>query len=100
VQDGVASPEVTGSAGVFVFDADSLELIDTYEPTADFISLAIGVDNRFLYAAGLPGVDALGRQMGSQGASITVFDTSDGSTRVVAGQLGGARITFGPEPLG
>jgi hypothetical protein len=99
VRDGVENPEVIGSAGVFVFDAATLELIDQYPPTADFVSLAIGVDGRFVYAAGLPGVDALGRQTPGQGASVTAFDTADGSTRLIAGQLGNGPIAFGPELL-
>ena len=99
VRDGVESPDVDGSAGVFAFDAATLELVGIYEPTADFVSLAIGANDRFVYAAGLPGVDALGRRRGGQGASVTVFDTADGSTRLIAGQLGLGRISFGPEPL-
>ena len=99
VTDGAESPDVLGSAGVFVFDATTLDVIDIYQPTADFASLAIGADGRFVYAAGLPGVDVLGRSRGGQGPSISVFDTTDGSTRLIAGQLGIGRITFGPEPL-
>jgi hypothetical protein len=99
VKAGVENPEVVGSAGVFGFDAATLELIDIYDPTADFVSLAIGADGRFVYAAGLPGVDALGRRVAGQGPSITVFDTADGSIRLIAGQLGVGGITFGPEPL-
>ena len=99
VRDGAENEDVEGSTGMFVFDAATLELIDAYEPTADFVSLAIGADGRFVYAAGLPGVDALGRRVAGQGASITVFDTADGSTRLIAGRLGIGRITFGPEPL-
>jgi hypothetical protein len=99
VKDGVDNPELSGSAGVFVFDAATMELIGTYQPTADFVSLAIGVDGRFVYAAGMPGFDALGRQRGDQGASITAFDTADGTVRVIAGTLGGNAISFGPDPL-
>jgi hypothetical protein len=99
VNPGVEGGGIEGSAGVFVFEAARLELIATYPPTADFVSLAIGADGRFLYAAGLPGVDALGKRRGDQGASLTVFDTADGSTRVIAGQLGVGTITFGPESL-
>lgn len=99
VKAGIESPDIVGSAGVFAFDAASLELIAIYEPTADFVSLAIGADGRFVYAAGLPSVDALGRRITGQGASITVFDAADGTTRLIAGQLGIGRITFGPAPL-
>ena len=99
VKAGAENPDIVGSAGVFAFDATTLELIDIYPPTADFVSVAIGADGRFVYAAGLPGVDALGRSRGGQGASVSVFDTTDGSTRLIAGQLGIGRITFGAEPL-
>jgi hypothetical protein len=99
VKEGVENPDAPGSAGVFVFDAASLELVGTYAPTADFVSLAISSDGRYLYAAGLPGFDERGVRRGDQGASITVFDTREGSINRVAGQLGGEVITFGPEPL-
>lgn len=99
VKAGVDGWETNGSAGVFVFDAATLELIEIYQPTADFVSLAIGADGRFVYAAGLPGVDTLGRRRVDQAASITAFDTADGSVRVIAGQLGGGIISFRPEPL-
>lgn len=99
VRGDVGGPEPSGSAGVFVFDAETLAPLDVYEPTADFVSLAISADGRFLFAAGLPRVDALGRPISGQGASITVFDTVDGSTRLIAGQLGGERLAFGRDPL-
>jgi DNA-binding beta-propeller fold protein YncE len=100
VRDGVDNPENRGSAGVFVFDAATLELVGTYAPTADFVSLAIGPGGQHLYAAGLPGFDELGAARPDQGASVTVFDTAEGSVRLIAGQLGPRVITFGPEPLG
>ena len=99
VKAGVDNPEISGSAGVYVFDAATLQLIDVYAPTADFVSLAIGADGRFVYAAGLPGVDSLGRRISGQGPSITVFDAADGRIRLIAGQLGTGRITFRPGPL-
>ncbi len=99
VREGLENPGISGSAGVFVFDATTLEPIAVYPPTADFVSIAVSADGRFVYAAGLPGVDALGRRRGDQGASITVFDTADGGTRLIAGQLGPEMISFGPDPL-
>jgi hypothetical protein len=100
VKDGMENPDNRGSAGVFVFDAATLALVDTYDPTADLISLAIAPDGRFLYAAGLPGFDERGGDRPDQGASITVFDTRDGSVRRIAGELGNRVITFGPEAFG
>ena len=99
VTEGVDGPENIGSAGVFVFDSTTLALLATYEPTADFDSLTIDPSGRFLYAAGMPRVDERGASLPDQGASITIFDTTDGSVRLIAGQLGPGMITFRPEPL-
>ncbi len=88
-----ASPEMTGSSGVFVFDATSLAPIGHWMPTADFVSIAVSRDGRFVYAAGGPNVGADGRDTG-QASSITVFDAADGTVRLVAGQLGQSTITF------
>jgi hypothetical protein len=49
---------------------------------------------RFVYAAGLPGVDAAGMPAPPQGASITVFSTVDGSVRLLAGELGFGMLSF------
>ena len=85
--DGPPGDDSTGSSGVFVFDAASLEPIGTWAPLADLNSLAISGDGRSVYAAALPGVDAAGEVAPLQ-ASVTVYDTADGSVRLVAGQLG------------
>jgi hypothetical protein len=61
---------------------------------ADSTLAAVSADGRFVYAAGLPGVDAAGRPKLRQQASITVFDTADGSIRLIAGQLGGDALSF------
>ena len=88
--------EIGGSRGIYVFDAGTLEQRAHWPPTADFVSLAIGPSGRFVYAAGIPGVDAGGKAAGMQ-ASITVFDTADGSVRMIADRLGLTGIVF-PEP--
>jgi hypothetical protein len=82
-----------GSSGVFVFDAASLAPLGNWAPTADFMSLAVSRDGRFVYAAGTPGVDRSG-DPSAFGASVTVFDASDGSVRLLAGQLGHEMVTF------
>jgi len=87
------SSEMSGSAGIFAFDAATLAPVWHVEPNADYVSLAVSPDGRFLFAAGTAGVDAAGRRSG-QPASITVLDAGDGSTRLIAGQLGGGQITF------
>ena len=90
---GGASSEMSGSAGIFAFDAATLAPVWHAEPNADYVSLAVSPDGRFLYAAGMAGVDAGGRRSG-QPASITVLAAGDGSTRLIAGQLGGRLILF------
>jgi hypothetical protein len=94
VDPGAADHDTGGSSGVFAFDAVSLESLGRWTPTADFVSLAISPDGRYLYAAGLPGVGADGTPRPAQQASITVFDTADGTPRLIAGQLGGDLLTF------
>jgi hypothetical protein len=92
-----AGHDEDGSRGVFVFDAVTLETVDHWLPTADFVSLAVSGDGRFLYAAGQPDRDAAGNDVRT-GASITVFDTRDGSVRLIAGQLDHSFLTF-PSPV-
>jgi hypothetical protein len=94
VRDGGSGPETAGSAGVFVFDATTLERTKVWQPTADYVSIAVSADGRLVYAAGLPGVDATGARFARQQASITVFDASDGSIRLIAGQLGSDALSF------
>lgn len=87
---GVGAPRGDGSGGsrgIYVFDAPSLQPVGHWMPTADLASLAISPDGRFLYAAGQPGVDAAGNAA-SFWASVTVYDTTDGSVRLIAGKLG------------
>jgi hypothetical protein len=93
---GIDSPTgdgAGGSSGIYAFDARSVSSIGHWPPTADFISLAIGADGRFVYAIGQPGVDARGTTSGAD-ASITVFDTADGSVNLIAGRLGGESLLF------
>jgi hypothetical protein len=94
VRAGASEREPGGSAGVFVFDGSTLEPVAVWQPSADYVSLALSADGRLAYAAGLPGVDATGRQTGNQQASITVYDTTDGSIRLIAGQLGSEDLSF------
>lgn len=94
VASGAGGQELTGSSGIFAFDATTLASVAHFGATADFVSLAVSADGRFVYATGLPGVDAAGRQQRDQGASITVFDATDGSVRLVAGELGTGMLAF------
>ncbi|MEO5704505.1 MAG: hypothetical protein ABIZ52_05395 [Candidatus Limnocylindrales bacterium] len=95
VRSEATGPEAGGSTGVFAFDANSLANIAYCPPTADFVSLAVSGDGNYLYAAGLPGVDAAGRGNSRFSASITVFDTEACSIRLIAGLLGGETLLFG-----
>ena len=87
-----------GSVGILVFDATSLAQTNHWGPTADFVSLAMSKDGRFVYAVGQAGADAAGNLVADQQASITAFDTADGSVRAVAGRLGMAFMSFA-EPV-
>ena len=88
-----AAAGFAGSNGVLVFDASSLAPLGRWAPTADFVSVAVSADGSAVYAAGTSGVDANGQDT-NQPASITVFDSSDGSIRLIAGQLGRQMLTF------
>ena len=90
---------MSGSAGIFVFDGSTLANLGHWEPTADFISLAISVDGRYVYASGLPRIDASGEPRPEQQASMTVFSAADGTIRVIAGELGGKFLAFEEQVL-
>ncbi|MDO8485565.1 MAG: hypothetical protein Q7S35_11565 [Candidatus Limnocylindrales bacterium] len=75
------------STGVWVFDADTLTVLDRWEPRALLTSLAVSADGRFVYAAGASGVDVDGRQ-NPWPASVTVYDGISGEIQVLYGALG------------
>lgn len=97
---GVSSPGATdrGSSGIFAFDASSLARLGSWAPTADFASIAVSADGLFVYAAAQGGIDAAGRTS-PNGSSVTVFDTSDGSVRLIAGALGSSDLWFANSTL-
>jgi hypothetical protein len=88
---GSSDPGPGGSTGIYVFDASTLEVLGHWQPTADFASIAVSADGRYLFAAAQGGVDASGRTS-RNGASITVFDTTDGSIDLIAGKLGSSDL--------
>jgi hypothetical protein len=94
VVNGGDEREPSGSTGLFVFDADALKVVAHHAARADYVSLALSPDGRFVYAAGLPGVDAAGRGQPRQGASITVLSSADGAVRLIAGELGFGMVSF------
>jgi hypothetical protein len=86
-----------GSHGIYAFDAETLAPISHWAPTADLESIAISPDGRFAYAAAPSGVDATGA-FARNAASITAYDTTDGSVRLFAGNLGADPLYF-PGPI-
>ena len=82
--------ELGGSAGVFAFDISGDEPVLTghWPPNADYISVASSADGAFVYVAGAAGADTAGVQSPDVQSSITVFDTTDGSIRLIVGELG------------
>ena len=90
---GTEDPAQPRSTGVFVFDRRTLEPLGHWAPTADFVSLAVSADGRFVYAAGASqaGIDI---PQTMHGASVTVYDASDGSVRSIAGQLDPLDVQF------
>jgi hypothetical protein len=88
--------ELGGSAGVFAFDisGDEIVLAGHWPPNADYVSLAVSGDGAFVYAAGMGGVDVEGLQVPDVKPSVTVFDATDGSIRLIAGQLEGSELLF------
>lgn len=81
------------SVGVLVVDATTLAVLDRWAPTADFVSIAVSRNGRFVYAAGLSDVRADGKPAPYE-SSVTVFDTADGTVRAVAGRLGREWLTI------
>ena len=76
------------STGIWVFDADSLELLDHWEPRALLTSLAVSADGRFVYAAGAAGYDADGNENQRWRASLTVYNAATGEIAVLYGSIG------------
>jgi hypothetical protein len=91
--DSLSGDGSGGSRGIYAFDAENLAPIGHWAPTADLESIAISPDGRFAYAAAPGGVDATGA-FARNAASITAYDTSDGSVRLIAGNLGGDALYF------
>jgi hypothetical protein len=75
------------SAGIYVIDTATLSLVARWAPTADLMSIAASADGRYVYAAGMAGVDAAGRQT-DWPASVTAYDSRTGEIRLIAGDLG------------
>jgi hypothetical protein len=85
--------EPGGSAGIYSFYLGSTTTVERWESAADFVSLAVSSDGAFVYALGMPGVDAGGKDA-NQPASVTVYDAATGQIRLIAGQLGSRLMVF------
>ena len=95
---GIPSQDAAGSGdstGVYAFDASTLAPLGHWAAEADLTSIAISQDGRHVYAAADGGARAAGRPAPEFGASITAYDTSDGSIAVVAGRLLARDLTLG-----
>jgi hypothetical protein len=91
--DEVAGGGEGASLGVFAFDARTLAAVGHWQPTADYVSLSVSADGRYVYAAGQSGRDAAGNETRSE-ASITVFDANDDLVALIAGRLGFGFLEF------
>ncbi|MDQ3871230.1 MAG: hypothetical protein M3301_06410, partial [Chloroflexota bacterium] len=85
--------EMGGSSGVWVLDATSLRVVDRWGPTADFTSLRLSEDGRWVFAAGMPEFDAQGNR-NDWPASVTAYDARTGQVRLIAGDLGQEWLFF------
>ena len=83
-----------GSAGILVIDPDTLDVLDRWAPFADVGSIAVSADGRFVYAAGLPGVDASGAVARTWEASLAAYDACTGEVRLIVGRLGSSWLFF------
>ena len=85
------------STGVWVFDAETLELLDHWAPRALLTSLALSADGRFVYATGAAGYDVDGRENHRWRASVSVYDATTGQVVVLYGSIGeGQWLSFQP----
>ena len=82
------------SSGVWVFDAQTLEIIERWPAAAAYSSIALLEDGRWLAAIGRPGVTATGSPA-AWGTSLTVHDATTGRPILVIGDLRtDAEVTF------
>lgn len=94
--DGIARP--AGSTGIDVFDGRTGAVLAQWDADADFTSVALSADDRFVYATGGARRDSAG-QTTSDPASLTVYDPTNGQVRLVAGDLGVNDLWFPVTPL-
>ena len=88
-------PATADSAGVYAFEASTLAPLGHWRAQGDLSSIAVSDDGRHVYTAASGGPTAAGKPGPEFGASITAYDTSDGSIAVIAGRLGIFDLTLG-----
>jgi hypothetical protein len=82
---------------VYAFDASTLAPLGHWAAQAGFSSIAVSEDGRHVFA-GAPGGPTPTGDPGPQfGASITAYNTSDGSVALIAGRLGAYDFSFGDD---
>jgi hypothetical protein len=87
-------PDEDSSSGVWVFDAQTLELVERWPAKASYGSLALLDNGRWLAAIGRPGVDEAGGRA-RWGTSLTVHDTTTGRAVLRIGDLAtGEHVTI------
>lgn len=92
-------PDEASSSGVWIFDAETLELVERWPAKASYRSLALLEDGRWLAAIGRPGVDEAGGRA-RWGTSLTVHDTTTGRVVMRIGELAtGEHVTIPWPPL-
>ena len=86
------------STGVWVFDANTLELLDHWQQRALLTSLAVSDDGRFVFAAGAAGYDADGNENHRWRASVTVYRATTGEIALLYGNIGEGQWIGFPTP--
>jgi len=82
------SADLPASTGVWVIDADTLELVDVWAPAAYYHDIALTFDGEYVVALGLSGVNEAGASAPWQ-PSITYHRAGDGQVVEIIGSMDG-----------
>jgi hypothetical protein len=80
-----------GSTGIWVFDLETLRLLDHWPAAAPYVSLGVSPDGRWLTAIGQGGVDSDGNAA-AWPWSASIHDTTDGRLALRLGALGDSPV--------
>jgi hypothetical protein len=83
---GLGPSDAGTPTGIWVFDAETLNLVDHWLPRAMLTSLGVSPDGQFVYAAGANGFDVKGIQ-NQWPSSVTVYDAATGEIQVIFGDV-------------